>query len=227
MFRPLKITFHMDGSGVIYDPSEPIHLDSLLAFSCAAHHGFNGELGRDDIPDDIPIPVGKWQIGDHWGWCASALFPDDHSPESIQFWRKKFRQNRIELTKGSPVLTNASYREYNFPMQLTLCHKMTAYAFGDRRNILRELKRSIKHLGKKASMGKGVVNDVTIDVIDNDYSLFMDGFIQRWFPSPDGMRQCRIRPPYWNRINRTSVMEIGEQALPDLIESIKYIPKRD
>lgn len=209
-FCPLKVTFHLDGAGVLFDPAEPIHLDALLVFAAAAHHKGAGELSRDQRPDDISIPLAKWRVGDTWGWCASALFPDGQTAESLQFWRKKFRQNRVELTNGSPNLTNGTWREYNMPMPLVLCHTMVAWCVGDRRNVRHELVRHIRHLGKKAAMGKGVVNDVTVERVEEDWSLVRDGKAQRWLPLPDGVRLCRARPPYWNQVDRVHMCEVGE-----------------
>lgn len=210
-FSPLKVTFHLDGTGVLFDPAEPIHLDALLVLAAAAHHGTQrGELTREERPDDIPLPVARWRVGSVWGWSASALFPDGQTAETLQFWRKKFRQNRVELTAGSPNLTNATWREYNMPMPLVLCHTMIAWCLGDRRNIRHELIRSVRHLGKKAAMGKGCVNDITVERVDEDWSLVRAGRAQRWLPSPSGARLCRARPPYWNNIERALMCEVGE-----------------
>lgn len=209
-FAPVKITFVLDGTGVLFDPANPLHLDALLTFAAAAHHGSDGELTRTQRPRDIPLPVAKWRAGTEWGWRASALFPDGKTAESLQFWRKKFRQNRIELTAGSPNLTNATWREYNMPMPLILCHSMVAWAFGDRRNIRHELIRSVRHLGRKTSMGKGTVNDVLVEPCDEDWSILREGRAQRWLPLPNAPRLCRARPPYWNNVDRIAQCEVGD-----------------
>lgn len=209
MFRPLKITFKLDGTGVYFDPAEPIHFDSLLCCALAHHHVQGEAPDRDGVPADIPIPLRKWFESDTWGWRASALFPDGDTIESLQFWRKKFRQSRVELTAGSPNLTNGTYREYNMPMPLTLCHSMVCWAFGDRQNVRRALARNITHLGKKRSMGKGVINDIVIEAITEDHSLRKDGIAQRWLPAAEGTRLVRPRPPYWNNHSRINCCEVG------------------
>jgi CRISPR type IV-associated protein Csf3 len=210
MFHPLKVTFHLDGTGVLYDPAEPTHLDSLLTFAAVAHHACGEAPSRTNRAPIIPLPLERWHVGETWGWCASALFPDGQVIESLQFWRKKFRTNRIQLATGSPNLTNATYREYNMPMPLVLCHSMVAWCVGDRRKIRHELIRSIRHLGRKASMGKGTVNDVTVEHTDEDWSLLRDGRAQRWLPMEDGVRLVRPRPPYWNNTERVASCEVGE-----------------
>ena len=35
--------------------------------------------------------------------------------------------------------------------------------------------------------------------------------IQRWLPSLSGIRSVRIRPPYWNNIDRVMCCEVGEE----------------
>lgn len=208
--RPLRVRFILDGSGVMYDLAEPTHLDALLAFCCAAHHVHGEAPGRNDTPADIPLPLQRWHIGGTWGWCASALFPVGPTAESVQHWRKRFRQSRVQMTSGSPNLTMATWRDWNMPMPLLLCHEMEAFCVGDRRVIRHELVRGIRHLGKKRSMGKGVVNDVIVEHVEEDFSMLRDGCAMRWLPDPDGSRLCRPRPPYWNNVGRVPMCEVGD-----------------
>jgi len=212
MLRPLKITFNLDGTGIYYNPHEPMHLDALLSWALMPFHRQKGDEAptRDSKPIDVPLPLGKWHIGGEWGWCASALFPDGENCESLQFWRKRFRQNKIEQAKGNPVLTNGVYREYNNPMPLLLTQKMTCYALGSKKRVKQILKKHIKFLGKKSSIGKGRIISIDIDIIDEDYSLTKDGYAMRFLPLKDGFRRCRVRPPYWNNHKKTNVCEVGE-----------------
>lgn len=201
----------------MWDPGEPTHLDSLLAFACAAHHCSGEAPGRNDPPMDIPLPLQRWHLGGTWGWCASALFPVGQTAETVQFWRSRFRQNRVELTAGSPNLTNATYRDWNCPMPLLLCHEMEAFCVGERREVRHELLRSIRHLGKKAAMGKGVVNDVIVERVEEDFSLVREGRAMRWLPDAEGTRLVRPRPPYWNNVDRVAACEVGDAySLADL-----------
>lgn len=210
MFRPLKITFHLDGTGIYYDPSEPIMLDSLLAAALCRWHVHGEPPARDESPFDIPLPIKKWYIAGSWGWHASALFPDDTRLDSMQYFRKRFRQSRVELTEGSPNLTNGPYREWNMPLPLLLVLRMTCYAFGDRKQIKRTLNRDIKYLGKKRAHGRGAVVSVEVEEIAEDYSLIKDGCAMRWIPFESGGRLVRPRPPYWNLIGRVKCCEIGD-----------------
>ena len=135
MFSPLRVTFRLDGSGVYYDPAEPLMLDGILAAACSIHHTHGEPPSRDEEPDDIPLPIRRWEIAGTWGWHASALFPEGDTVETLQFWRKRFRQNRIEMSEGSPNLQNGVYRDWNMPLPLLLCRSMIGYAYGDRRYV--------------------------------------------------------------------------------------------
>lgn len=208
--KPLKITFHLDGTGVFYDPFEPTHLDGLLAWSLAAYHVSGEPPRRDDVPADIPLPLARWDVGGSWGWHASAIMPEgEKTAESLQYWRKRIRESHLDLTSGSPNRTNGIYRDWQMPMPLTLTKKMVAYAVGDRGRVHQILRRRVKYIGKKASIGKGRVVGVDCEVIDNDWSLVKGGVTMRWMPQTGGTRIVRPRPPYWNVVGRVECCEIG------------------
>jgi hypothetical protein len=206
----LKITFNLDGTGVYYDPCEPIHLDALLTWALMPFHRAKGSQAptRGEEPFDVPLPLDKWEMGETWGWKASALFPEGATAESLQYWRKRFRQSRVEITRGSPNLQNGTYREYNTPLPLLLCHRMVAYAVGDRGRVDQVLRKHIKYLGKKNAYGKGKVLLVETEIIDCDWSMYRDGKVMRFLPAENGTRFVRIRPPYWNNCGRVLCGEI-------------------
>lgn len=211
MFRPIKVTFHLDGTGLYYDYHEPLMLDGILAASLSRWHVHGEPPTRNEKPDDIPLPLRKWEKGGTWGWHASALFPDDEATESMLFWRKKFRQNRAEWSTGSPNITNGIYRDWNHPLPMLLTHKMTGYAVGDMGKVRMELRRSVKYLGKKRAHGRGMVLDVEVTETDNDYSMVKDGIAMRWLPHKQGSRIVRPRPPYWNMHDRVVCCNVGDR----------------
>ena len=206
-----EVTFHLDGRGIYYDRNEPIMLDSLLVHIMAIIQGKSRPLQRDERPDDIQIPLMQGHVDGHAIWKASALFPVGKQFEGLQFWRKKFNLDFIEFTEGSPNLTNGVYREYNMPFPLLICQKLVAWASGDRHDVERLLKRNIKGLGKKRSQGKGCVLDITTQAIEEDWSFVKNGCATRFLPSQDGLRQVRVKPPYWNIVDRVPCCEIGEE----------------
>jgi hypothetical protein len=216
--RPLKVTFNLDGTGFYYDPAEPLHLDALAAWLLAPLHSKESGLGREDTPVFVPLPFTMWRHGNARGWRASAVIPADTNiyMESLIFWRKKFRQSRIEMTQGSPNLTNGIYREYNTPLPLTVCTQAYAYCVGDRGRVRQLLKR-LKWLGKKSSMGRGQITSVEVEHCSQDWSCVKDGLAMRWLPKESATRLVRTLPPYWNNIDRTPCCEVGEDYADTLL----------
>lgn len=210
MFRPLRVVFHLDGSGIYYDPFEPLMLDGILSAANSRHHVHGEPPARDEVPFEIPLPLKRWERNGTWGWCASALFPDGDTADSLVHWRKRFRQTHVELTEGSPNLTNGVYRDWNMPLPLMLCRSMTAFAFGEMGRVRRELKRSVRWLGKKRAHGRGRVVGIEVEECEADYSIERDGKLMRYMPREDGSRLVRPRPPYWNICGRVACGEIGE-----------------
>lgn len=207
--RPLRVTFHLDGTGVVYDPSEPIMLDGLLASACVRHHVHGEPPARDEPPADIPLPLARWEDGAVWGWRASALLPEGLTAEALTFWRKRLRQSRITLTAGSPNLAQGIYRDWQMPVPLLLARRMVAYAVGDVYEVRRELRRNIRYLGKKRAHGHGRVIGIDVDPVAEDWSCARDGRATRWLPHPQGVRRVRPRPPYWSAIGRVTCGDIG------------------
>jgi hypothetical protein len=213
--RPLKITFNMDGTGVYYDAHEPMHLDGLLAWALCLYQTKGEPPLSDEVPFEPRLPLGKWNINGQWGWMASAVLPEGEDKFSIQYYRKKFRQNRVDVTCGSPNIQSGHYREHNKPMTLLLNRKFVAYALGDRGRVHQILNKNIRFLGKKRSAGKGRILDITTEVIENDYSLVMDGCAMRYLPKNDALRKVRTRPPYWNIVDRCNCCDVGDEYVID------------
>ena len=207
-----KITFHLDGTGIYYDPAEPIHLDSLLAWALVPFQSEREGLERGDTPDDIQLPLLRSSIHGYRVWHASALFPVLQGGETLRFWRKKFRQNCIELTSGSPNLTSGIYREYNMPVPLLLVPRMIAYASGNCKSTKQILRRHVKSLGKKRAYGYGKIVSIESEEIPEDLSLIAEGVAMRWLPSPGGSRQVRPSPPYWNNCGKVTCCEVGDMV---------------
>ena len=210
--RNLKITFFLDGTGVIVNPADPLHLDGLLSF-CAMPADKIKMVDRNSNDIFHPeLPLAKWTHSGQWGWKASALFPEpERHPESIQYWRKKFRQNRMHIISGSVNLMSGMYREYNMPMPLSLCLRMVAYAVGDRKHVS-ELLGKLKYLGKKTAYGKGRINNITVKTINDDFAIEKNGKYMRYFPDENGSRFGRVKAPYWNTTGRCQTCYVGDTA---------------
>lgn len=205
-----RVTFDLDGSGVYYDPNEPIHLDALLAWVLAPLHLGHRHLTRDDEPEAVPLPLLRRRVNGIEVWCASALSPEGPTAEDTQHWRKRFRSGRADLSAGSPNLTNATYRDWNTPMPLLLARRMVGYGNGNAKEVRKLLRRGLTHLGKKRAYGHGKILDVRVEPWEHDWSHVRDGRATRWLPTPGAPRLVRPQPPYWNPHGLVPCCEVGD-----------------
>jgi hypothetical protein len=209
-----QVTFHLDGTGLYYDPFEPIHLDALLSWCLAGLHRLEDHhpLQRDEEPCEVPLPLKKLHLGDTWIWRASALVPEGPQADGLRYWRKRFRTSRVDWTSGSPNLTNGVYREYNMPVPLLLCQRMVAWGDGSAKEARKLLGRQVKHLGKKRAYGLGRVVGIEVTPSERMSAIVHEGRALRWIPSAGGLRLVRPRPPYWNIVGRVSCCEVGDEV---------------
>lgn len=212
MHENFKVTFTLDGSGVAYDPHEPTHLDSLVGYCRAAELGLPPPLG-DEAPAEFEIPLAQATIRGETVYRASALIPSEpDAPEDTIYWRKRLRQARVEVAKGSPNLTNGLWRDWQMPLHLMLIRELVAYGRGEVAEVRRLLRTHIRHIGKKRSQGHGRVSRITVERCEQDWGLLRDGCAMRWLPAVDlgSARLSRLQPPYWHSWDRVPVCEVGE-----------------
>lgn len=209
--QPLHIVFTLDDEGVMFDPFCPIHFDGLLDWCLSPLNRTGSAPARHEKPEEIRLPLGTWHYGGTWGWCASALFPVGVEwEEEMRYIRKKVRTNRLSLTSGNINLQSGKTREWNLPLTLQHIPQMEAWCLGERQRFKRLLEKNLRYLGKKRHRGFGRIEDLSIDYCDDDYSVLKNGKAQRWLPDKDGLREVRVRPPYWNNIDRIACCEVGD-----------------
>jgi len=205
-----KIIFHLDGAGVAIDPADPLHLDALLAWCLAPMQCTQKHLQRDEQPQPVRLPLLQGRANNVAVWKASALFVDGPQLDGLQFWRKRFRAGRIDLTAGSPNLTNGPYRDWNHPLPLILASRLVAWASGSRSETKKVLEKQLVRLGKKRAHGLGKIVKMEFIEEQKDYSWQRDGRAMRWLPHPAGTRRVRPAPPYWNIVGRVNCLEVGD-----------------
>jgi hypothetical protein len=210
--KPIKVTILIDSKGACIDPCNPLMLDSLLAYCLAPFHTNGIPPDRDQPPDEIPLPLGRWHCPDpdSWGWCASAMLPDGETVESVYMRRRKMQVNRLELTTGTVNTSIGTMKEWNVPVPITLCHSLTGYALGDRKRVDQVLRKNLKYVGRERQTGYGRVAYITVEWCDEDLSLVQAGCAARFLPQPGGTRLVRPRAPYWNIVGRVPHCEVGD-----------------
>lgn len=206
-----KITFHMDGKGIIYNRDEPIHLDGILA--CRKFHYMpernKDNLSRDDMPDEAELPLESIIVNGQRIWKASALFPEGPVYHESRFYRKRFPGDKADgLTTGNIDITKGAYRSYNNENIMLLCHKLVAWYDGSVRRV-KKLLRGVNRLGKDRVQGHGQILEITHEETTDNFCLYRDGKTMRFIPHPDGFLMVRPRPPYWNNNGKIPTLPIG------------------
>jgi len=218
----LKVTFDLDGTGIVYCAAEPIHLDALLGYALASYHVTGPPPDRDERPTDIPLPLKRWKWRKNpkmWGWAASALIPEGPIVQTIRYRRRKMRQHRVEYTSGSPNRAIGTSKEWNTPVLVVLCTRLVGYCEGKPKRIRHVLKKHIKSLGKDRAHGFGRISDITVEPYGGSGErpwLSVDEMATRYLPTEDAsaIRLVRTRPPYWNIVDRVLCCEIGDPIDP-------------
>lgn len=222
----IKITFLLEGAGLIYDKYNPIHFDALLDWLLSPMCRTEEPPERTGKPQDIALPLLSKVVNGHRVYCASALFPEGGVTETIQYFRTKYPQEYHEFCKGTANLQSGVTRDHNRPYQVTLTDRMVCYCVGKKKRIRKALYRvngpdglplpekrlMLKGLGLKRHMGLGGISDIIVEKVDYDWSLVRDGKAMRYLPTTEGMRTCRIRPPYWNLTGMAQCCDVGDDV---------------
>lgn len=220
MEKFLKITFHLDGTGVYYDPAEPPMLDAIIDYALNNMRRSGVPPMRGEKPTEIKLPIKRWRIYGAEGWCASALLPEGDSFDTMFYWRKKTEIDRAFLSGENRHQRVGSTKEYNMPVPQLAVAKLVGYMVTTQKpSAIRSLlTRNISFVGKKGSIGQGMVRRdengkpmIDVEVVDYDWSLVRDGVAMRYLPVADGARICRVRPPYWNPYEAIPVCEVGDE----------------
>lgn len=162
-FDNLKITFVLEGDGILYDKFNPIHLDGVIDWALSPMNRTVGKLiksgerpedygvnkdtawkekipvpERDGKPFEFNLPIKSTSIMGQKIYHASALFPQGGEEEIIQYFRTKFPQEFITDCIGSANLQSGLTRDHNNPYTVTLCREMVGYCIG-KKKVIRKL----------------------------------------------------------------------------------------
>lgn len=151
----------------------------------------------DSHAPDFDLPLGKWQVGEHWGWCSSAprmLTPHYTSievrrrPPMLEFARfttaKTFHSGLGEMKARNSIKAATLTREVSWDVQTSDPDRLAA------------LLSLCRHLGSHTNTGHGEVTHWTLAPGPKD------GWKDRPMPSEQGTMQ-RTRAPYWHGTCRT------------------------
>lgn len=208
--QPLEITIHTDGTGVVWDPHEPHHLDAILAYRQRALTGASFDCDPEAPPAEDELPLARWTSGAQWGWRASVLFPVGNALESTQWARRRFDESRIHL-QSSPTINTAAglCKTTNMPWPITLATSWRAWCVGDA-DTIRHLLAGLRGIGRERARGRGRVVSLEVRPSDRDSSVSWGGIAMRYVPMAGSSRLARCRPPYWHTHDRCEVTSVGD-----------------
>lgn len=207
--EPLEVVFHMDGTGVVYYPFEPILLDGLLAYMTLEERGRLTDLDAEDEPVDADLPLAVDERDGSWFWRASALMPYELSHEGFQMARRKVTMDRVELTRGTVNMQIGQTKSYDRPWPLLITAVLRGYCVGDPDAVI-SLCRRVRHIGAERGRGKGRVVSVAVRPVEADFSVVKNCRAMRYVPAAEGLRVVRPRPPYWHPRGAVRCLAFGE-----------------
>lgn len=198
MSDALLVTAHLAGPLALGPSGEAPHLDALLEYCCAAYHpkaevrGYKiDRAGPCPAQGIIPIPlarsrIGKWLVGN----CSSAIMPHHGGTQTVEHVCKRIATEEAALlaTDERKIVstTNAWTKSYRLPLRVIRIPCIKWFAVGNRREILKLLRKDCHALGKKVSDGYGRVSGWEVERVDEDCSWFV--------PHPSGRVLMRPLP---------------------------------
>lgn len=231
-YCPILITARMAGPLA----GEAPHLDGLLEYAMSPHLAsiersrigystgdrdlglYRGKVTRaTPAPPEgeIPIPLARVRFGGRLVSCCSSPIMAAVDTDSVEHYAKRFPTELAGLLDDAErrqvTTTNTWTKSYRLPLRIRNVSEIRWFAVGDRRDILKRLRKEIKSLGKKPSDGYGRVAEWTVERTDIDASLFAKSphgtVLMRplpfgdWLPSDlVGYRRDygACSPPYWH-----------------------------
>jgi len=236
----LRITLRLLSPLVI--PTHFIHFDSILT-DLIARKLFVHETDRWDKIEkhiDIPLPLNTYGK-ENKVWRASIAYINGLSSEYESMWNKrmfdKYAGNVVEDTVvwGAGVLgskrvktsnvrfepnrvsvpprNKGALRDFFEKRPVIQAESLVFFVDGNKEEI-EKLLQNLHFIGKKRGIGYGQISSISVDVINEDYSLIdSEGYPSRVIPLseaeglnvPDNKRNIMLhsyKPAYYNPKNR-------------------------
>lgn len=207
---PIRIIADMMSRTVVSD--DGLHLDSLLMAAVAKRDGLPPLLSQRQAIDAEPlqIPIALSPCGRYY--LATSALGHVEARENRYVNRRFPLHESIALGDESfkrVMLSSGSCKGFRVPVESSHVDRWTWYAVGDLEAV-RELVPLVTRLGKRRSVGEGLVRAWTVEKCEPWAGAFpvldVDGMPLRNVPlDTPGLsdryvaRIGRLRPPYWLR----------------------------
>jgi len=207
-FQSCKVIFTMRSH--IYLTHPWINFDSLIAYSCLKDilktdfYKLPSKLPLD-IYQNLQLPIKQSKGVYH---TSISFFSNDNV--NLDTIYKRFETNNLHhLTenkrKGKIRKGSGPFRDYMIKLPYIPTKSVTFYVNADIEE-LRHLLKNITNLGKKKSIGGGLIRDITINENEEDRSLIYENKAMRPLPVKEfgpGMKMVMLayKFPYWDKQN--------------------------
>lgn len=201
---------------------DPPRLDALLEWCLSLYHpkaepGYKVDRKFEAPPQgEIPIPLPRRRLGPWLKACVSDPILSTPDSDGVEHVNKRIGVEKAGLVAPEHrrvIATGNSWtKSYRLPMRVRVVPCVAWFALaGDRRELLKVLRRHARAIGKKVSIGYGRVSGWTVEKIDADHSWYADAGrgpllmatlpIGDWLPEGlIGARRdfCAVTCPYWH-----------------------------
>lgn len=202
----------------VHAPTQPIHLDGLLAWAKAQRALRAGE-DPYAAAEDLPLAKCLTTDADRWCWKASQVrFQNLHGRFRMMLIRRAdtwaMAVDHDAVHAGCPnvlsgLVGTGPYKAYKWTAPMLIAQQARAWCVGDPEAIL-DLLGDITHLGKLRRLDCGRIANVRVTpVTDPDDPRWQ----LRTLPGqPDALpgfqpAVCTLRAPYWDRAQMTDAWE--------------------
>ena len=194
---PIKITAHL-ADGRINSADGIIMLDSIIyhAWFCKyAPHVLEG-MGDAEHSGYIGLPL-RQLPGNRWAASRGVYTEESKSIEHINKRPNFFNSDKLQhldMEKGLISDSVGLYRAYRIPQVIRTIKGgvIEFWAMGDPEKVL-ELLQIMQAVGKKTSIGFGIVQSWEVEEVSEDYSL--------WHPEHGLMRPVEVESEESERLN--------------------------
>lgn len=216
---PLKIEAHLVDGRIV-------STDGIIMFDSVLYHAWfykyapqvlRGEYNEKLRNQHFGLPLA--QLSETRYLASKAIY--EESDVHIEYYNKRpdfFASDKIGyLTQNKGLISDSvgAYRAYRNPNVIRVIKnsKLTFFCNGNKEKII-DLLKYIPAVGKKPSMGWGIVDKWIVSEIDKDYSTFHPKYglmrpvlLEEVIKYPDidfekyPIMNYGIKPPYWKSCN--------------------------
>jgi len=191
--RPLKVSAELAGPIAGEIPKLDAIIERAMAHRCDPSALSEPDSAGEYAPGGVPIPIARRRVeGCAWSipLCSWPIFLSTH--DRHDFVNKRFSVDPSILasdSRGVFACNSGELRSYRLPLRSRNVNQVVWFCVGVAKEIRRMLvhpRSGVRYLGKKTSIGYGMVKEWKIEIVEDDWSWFA--------PSPGGTVLMRGLP---------------------------------